>query len=570
MDHDPRVSFTLRKAKMISYSQVYADGKVSVESFVKGIPTDEAVVWCSYIVFRKDNLKIGENDLNILMPLLFSFESELQHKLTDYLGGFYNGIDCLIDRFSLLNLTQYLIAHHNDEHHELTRKEKTRLFKAYLVFCDEYLERISSGSTILDNYTAEEMLKCYMPITLLTSDIDTFTDSSLEVIKGKWFFVDFATSDKKFKKYVEDFIRIKAYDSAIEYLGYIFNIVASSIVHEPPTNVILFSEDSGKWIDFMDGMSTDTDSFDEKEGLRAVQSKPVYRLAERKYAILFLRFFVDKMFQGMLFDMAAALASAGTFEDKATAYQSLKQQVGERFSEQFLLYRTLYNTLSRRMPVILTGEEMHKVLKSGEPDYYARRNNRVFLVEFKDVRLDAQTKSSCDYETIRQKLYTCFVENEDGKPKGVKQLVNVIKNKLPEILEKMDTNTPNGGLKVYPVLIYTDGGFDIEGINYYLNGEFRKNLNRIDSRFQVKDLIMVNLNLLMKLENFFENGKIELDKVMNEFLAYKESKEQLKTVPFNKYLFQYVRKKGFDMKFTRTFKETFDELLIKEREMMMS
>lgn len=72
----------------------------------------------------------------------------------------------------------------------------------------------------------------------------------------------------------------------------------------------------------------------------------------------------------------------------------------------------------------------------------------------------------------------------------------------------------------------------------------------------------------MKLENYFLNGKIELDKVVNEFLAFKESKEQLKTFPFNKYLFQYARKKGFDMKFTRTFKNTFDELLKMERAMM--
>ena len=568
MKGDTRQPLTLRKAKMISYSQLYADEKPSVDSLVRDIPTADAVEWCSDIVFRKDNLQMGETDMHILAPLLFSFDSELQHKLTDYLGGFYNGVDCLIDRFSFLNLTHYLIAHHNDEHHELTKDEKTRLFKAYLVFCDEYLERISSGSTMPDNYTAEDMLKCYMPITLLTSDIDMFTDSSLEVVKGKWFFVDFANSDKKFKQYVEDFIRIKGYVSAIEYLGYIFNIVASSVVHEPPTNVILFSEDSWKWIDFMDGMSTDSDSFDEEDGLRAIQSRPVYRLADRKYAILFSRFFVDKMFQGMLFDMAAALASVGTFIDKKEAYKSLKQQVGERFSEQFLLYRTIENTLAKRMPVRLTGETLHKVLKSGEPDYYARRNNRVFLFEFKDVKLDAQTKSSCDFETIRKKLYTCFVENEEGKPKGVKQLANVIEKKLPEILEKTDTAAPKGELKVYPVLVYTDGGFDIEGINYYLNGEFRKNLNGADNRFQVKDLIMVNLNLLMKLENYFLNGKIELDKVVNEFLAYKESKEQVKTVPFNKYLFQYARKKGFDKKFTKTFKETFDELLAMEREMM--
>ena len=561
-------SLTLRKAKMISYSQVYADEQVSVDSLLKDMPTAEAVEWCSYIVFRKDNLIIGETDIHILSPLLFSFESELQHKLTDYLGGFYNGVDCLIDKFSLLNLTQYLIAHHNEEHHELTKDEKTRLFKAYLLFCDEYLERISFGQSMPDKYTAEDMLNYYMPITLLTSEIDTFTDSSLEVIKGKWFFVDFSNSDKKFKQFVDDFIRIKGYHSAIEYLGYIFNIVASTVVHEPPTNIIKFSEDSGKWIDFMDGMSADSDNFEENDGLSAIQSRPIYRLGENKYAILFTRFFVDKMFQGMLFDMAAALASEGIFKDKVGAYISLKQQVGERFSEQFLLYRTLEKTLFRRMQVRLTGEALHKVLKSGEPDYYARRNNRVFVFEFKDVRLDAQTKSSCNYETIRQKLYNCFVENEDGRPKGVKQLANVIENKLPDILEKSDMTVPKVELKIYPIIVYTDGSFDIEGINYYLSGEFRRIIHVTDDRYQVKDLVMVNLNLLMKLENFFVDGKIELDKVINEFLAYKESKEQLKTVPFNKYLFQYARKKGFDMKLTRTFRQTFVELVEMEKEMM--
>ena len=64
---------------MISYSQVYADEQVSVDSLLKDMPTAEAVEWCSYIVFRKDNLIIGETDIHILSPLLFSFESELQH-----------------------------------------------------------------------------------------------------------------------------------------------------------------------------------------------------------------------------------------------------------------------------------------------------------------------------------------------------------------------------------------------------------------------------------------------------------------------------------------------------------
>ena len=563
-------SLTLRKARMISYSQMYAGDKPSVESLVSGIPTDEAVEWCSYIVFRKDNLKIGECDLHILVPLLFSFESELQHKLTDYLGPSYNGIDMLIDRYSFLKLTSFLIAHHNEEHHELTNEEKTRLFKAYLVLCDEYLERISSGESIPDKYTSDDMLKCYMPIQLLTNAIDAFSDSSLEVIKGKWFFVDFANTDKKFKQYVEDFIKAKGYPNAIEYLGYIFNAIASATVNEPPTNIMMFGDSSGPWIKFMNSMCANPKDFVEDDDLNALRSKPVYKIADNKFAILFSKFFVDKLFPGLLFDMASTLASIGTFDDEVVAYRSIKQQVGERFSEQYMLYRTLVNTLSRRMPVRICGQDLHKVVKSGEPDYYARRNNRVFVFEFKDVRLDSQTISSCDYETIRQKLYNTFVFNEEGKPKGVKQLAHVIEKKLPEILSKIDTAVPNGKLKIYPVLVYTDGSFDIEGINYYLNGEFRKVIGSVDDRFQVKDLVMVNLNLLMKLENYFRNGKIDLDKVVNEYLAFKESKDILNTVPFNKFLFQYARGKGFDMEFTKTFKDTFNELLRMEREGMIA
>lgn len=563
-------SLTLRKARMISYSQMYAGERPSVVSFVSGIPTDEAVEWCSYIVFRKDNLKIGDCDLHILLPLLFSFESELQHKLTDYLGPSYNRIDMLIDRYSFLKLTSFLIAHHNEEHHELTNEEKTRLFKAYLVLCDEYLERISSGESIPDKYTSDDMLKCYMPIQLLTNSIDAFSDSSLEVIKGKWFFVDFANTDKKFKQYVEDFIKAKGYPNAIEYLGYIFNAIASATVNEPPTNIMMFGESSGPWINFMNSMCANPKDFVEDDDLNALRSKPVYKIADNKFAILFSKFFVDKLFPGLLFDMASTLASIGTFDDEVVAYRSIKQQVGERFSEQYMLYRTLVNTLSRRMPVRICGQDLHKVVKSGEPDYYARRNNRVFVFEFKDVRLDSQTISSCDYETIRQKLYNTFVFNEEGKPKGVKQLAHVIEKKLPEILSKIDTAVPNGKLKIYPVLVYTDGSFDIEGINYYLNGEFRKVIGSVDDRFQVKDLVMVNLNLLMKLENYFRNGKIDLDKVVNEYLAFKESKDILNTVPFNKFLFQYARGKGFDMKFTKTFKDTFNELLRMEREGMIA
>lgn len=557
---------TLQTARMISYSQLYQDERPSIESFVMNIPTADAVEWCSYIIFRKNSLQINGSDIHILAPLLFCFENELQKKIHDYLNGYYNRKDSLIDRYSFLRLISYLITHSNSNHHELTKDEKTRLFKAYLLLCDEYLERISCVKPIPHQYTSEDILKSYLPVQLLTNDIAHFSDPTLELVKGKWFFVDFAKTDKIFSKYVDDFVKAHQYNSPTEYLGLIFNIVANTITHTPPTSIIQFNEDSDKWINFMNSMSSEHDDFVDDDNLNALRSKPVFRTDKNRYTILFSKFFVDKMFNGMLFDLAATLTGNGTFNENVTAYLSIKQQVGERFSEQFLLYRTLEHSLSKRIPVKYTGADLHKVLKKGEPDYYARRNNRIFVFEFKDVRLDAQTKTSCDYERISRKLFNCFVENEVGKPKGVRQLSAVIEKTIPEIISKIDISAPLGAVKIYPILVYTDCSFDIEGVNYYLNNEFKKSLNQIDDRYEVKDMVMMNLDLLMMLENWFVNGKIELDKVLNEYLAFKESKEQLKTVPFNKYLFQYALKKGFDQTFTETIKNTFDELLRIEKE----
>lgn len=555
---------TLRKAKMISYSQLYPGEHPSAEELVRSVPTDEAIEWCSYIIFQKSYLKIGESDIHIIGPLLFSFESELQHKITDYLGNFYNRMDTLIDRYSLLRLVELLITFHNDDHHELTKAEKTRLFKAYLLFCDDYLEQVSRKA-MPDKFSAKDMLENYMPAQLLTNDIENFSDPSLEVVKGKRFFVDFANTDRVFKEYVQEFVNYKGYGSAIEYLGVIFNLDATTITNDTPTNIIQFGPDSKNWISFMDNMCVSTVDFKADGTLNELRSRPVYRTANGRYAILYSKFFVDKMFSGMLFDMAQTLAEVGKFKDDVSAYQSIKQQVGERFSEHYLLYRTLENTLSKRMPIQLTGESMHKILKSGEPDYYARRSRRVLLFEFKDIKLDARTKNSCDFETIRKKIYLELVENEKGKPKGVRQIAEVIAKRLPTILSDMDKYAPDGDLQVYPVIVYTDCSFDIEGINYYLNVEFQKYLGEIDNRYKVKDLILVNLNLLMKLENYFQNKKIAFDSVVNDYLSYKNSKETLYTVPFNKFLFQYARRKGFDMKFTRSFHDTFQEIVELEK-----
>lgn len=60
---------------------------------------------------------------------------------------------------------------------------------------------------------------------------------------------------------------------------------------------------------------------------------------------------------------------------------------------------------------------------------------------------------------------------------------------------------------------------------------------------------MVNINTLIMFEKAFADKKIKLDVLINDFISYKGSKEQYGVVPFNKYLFQKAKSKGYFTRF---------------------
>ena len=76
---------------------------------------------------------------------------------------------------------------------------------------------------------------------------------------------------------------------------------------------------------------------------------------------------------------------------------------------------------------------------------------------------------------------------------------------------------------------------------------------------------MVNIEQLMRLENFFAAEKLDLAYLINSYIEYKEEFELNQAFPFNKYIFQEARKVGYELKKTRWFDEVFDNLKIMDR-----
>lgn len=556
------MEMTLRYARGISYSQLYEEETGNFGELICALPTCESVMWLSYLVHQKISLLVGQTEYNIMGPLLFQFDADLQHRIINFMGPVGYKTDQFFDILSLLTTITRLLEFRNQMRKELTKEDKTRLFKAYLIICDEYLEQKGLISQT-GEYTAEDMLRYYMPFALKLNTVLSIKDPLIELIKSKLFLVDFASVDKQVAKYVDAYVSDKKCSSTSYYMLSLFNLSSKLINNEHRTNVIRLASDDKQFLcDFLDNfcisMANDTNAVN-------IQEKPLYKVDVDTYCVLYVKFFVDKFFHSMLFDIAKVCEKKGLINAvKRPAYVQLKQLVGQKFTEQYLFYRVIDKILADYKYQKMTGDEMLK-FGQGLPDYYARKARRVFLFEFKDVQLKNEIVKSGNYDTIITAIENAFVKSDKGRPKGVTQLANDIESHLREMVgENFESQT----LSVYPVLVYTDSSLDIEGFNYYLNNRFREILShrKINSNIVVKDLVMVNVDTLIMFEKAFTDKKVKFDVLLNEYIAYKESKEQNRVVPFNKYLFQKCKQKGYFYKASYIVRDVIDEMIAREKQ----
>lgn len=342
----------------------------------------------------------------------------------------------------------------------------------------------------------------------------------------------------------------------------LFSLSAKLICNEKKTNIIKIGlSDSVTMCSFLDNFCINIpDNIDDVN----IQEKPLYKVDHNTYCFLYIKFFVDKLFHSLLFDLAKELENQRLIDTKKTpAYVQIKQLVGQKFTEQYLFYKVIDRILADKRYEKKTGEEMSKI-SDGLPDFYANKGQRVFLFEFKDIQLNRKVVTSGDYDTIIKAAEKELVENEKGRPKGITQLANDIDKYLADIVGK---DRVSEKLYVYPILVYSDSSFDIEGFNYYLNNRFYEIIRtrNIPSNIHIKDVLMVNIDTLIMFEKAFSDKKLKFDVLINEYISYKNSKEQYQVVPFNKFLFQKAKQKGCFYKASYLVKEMIAEMVEKEK-----
>lgn len=145
----------------------------------------------------------------------------------------------------------------------------------------------------------------------------------------------------------------------------------------------------------------------------------------------------------------------------------------------------------------------------GIEDCYVRIGRKIFLFEFKDALFPEDAIESFDFDTIKGKIDEGMLLSKKGRKKALMQLCDNISNVFGGYYKYNDwgnTRLNSKSLEIYPVVLYTDDKFRVEGVNYYLNERFNSivsdNINdwKIEYkayRYQIKGLTVIGLEFML-------------------------------------------------------------------------
>ena len=553
----------LQKQALLSYRVVYPDRHDKIEDLLSNIPSNTAIETMSYNLSMKENQSIDEHDLDIWAPWVMKTRADVKNPIGQYALQYNLGNYALIDEYAMLLLISRLLACYNGRNEELTQDDRSNLFLAYMICCDE---RLAMNQKLPNNkMKAEEFVESYMPECFKTHNVEAPRDYRLLMIKCYMLLIEFPKVNTRFAQYVDEFCKERDIPNAKYYLDKIFLTFLEMRKKDFSNCRMAIGENQKDISRFYDSLTLDPSHYQHDMDFLMMKEKPLIKTGPNIYNFMFMKMFLDKAYTGLLFDMKDALVKREVL-DSTMGYANLRSFLGEEFSERFFFYALMKRCFGLNY-VNYSGEELEKILGKGMPDYYLRHQNRIFVFECKDVQLAAKKKLSGDYETIKKAIFEKYVANSKGHAKGIGQLANVIVEKLPSILREVDKSTPNSVIFVYPVIVYFDDCFDVEGPNYLLNKEFQRIIaeKKVTADYEVKDVVMVNIEQLMGLENFFANEKLNLANLINSYIEYKEEFELNQVFPFNKYIFQESRKVGYELKKTRWFDEVFENLTIMDK-----
>jgi hypothetical protein len=142
------------------------------------------------------------------------------------------------------------------------------------------------------------------------------------------------------------------------------------------------------------------------------------------------------------------------------------------------------------------------------------------LFESKDIFISANVKRGHDFETLLNELKKKLLVEGNGRPVGIGQLINNIRNLLTG-KDTYDANFSADRMVIYPIIVTHDAMFDAPDLNKLLQSFFSDELIKLRLEgtdiSRIEPLVIMNIDYLIVAGHLFHFGRIRFEELLEAF-----------------------------------------------------
>lgn len=407
-----------------------------------------------------------------------------------------------------LILTTYNTLDSRDLHPD----EAQRVFDAYLIVNLHANNKLQIPTRAFEQAAAADRMEDVMLTHFLyQKDYASTTDFSNQVVRGVKFY-EYLEGHPVYQPLMAEFYarqRVSGYLRMFRNLLVLFQCTG---IGRPPRQQLLLAEN------FLKAGEADEDFirslcindhitvYKKDESFTQLRNMFLFEAVPGRYLLLDINFLIDQFYKAQVFAFSAFLKS------KKMKVDFLSDK-GKNFAEK--AYLPIVLKAAFPAATLFFGDDC--INSGGEElcDAYIREGNKVCLIEFKDVLLNATVKNSADQETLYAELNKKFVANQQNSPKGITQLWNAVLDIETHGLS-FDSSHP-ANLELYSVIVYTDNSFGAEGMNKIYKEQFNDFAATVPTGVIVKELTFISLSFFELREHYFAQNLLNLFTMVDEY-----------------------------------------------------
>lgn len=420
----------------------------------------------------------------------------------------------VISRLASLKLAEFIFS---QEETLLLRNENTNtdddtnLFKAFLIINSDLNENQfhSSNEDEIEN-AIETCIINLFPVSdmgiLKNTDLEFFRLSHATIVKLKYLF-EFLNTNHDLNiiknQLLESFGKNNEEDFFRE-MKYLF----AQLLGLKTRNNYLFHVENEESISFLNTIVSQDIS--NSEDFTNFKNSPLYIVSENTYSIIDYFFVIDRFYKSIKFKIKDLY---NVFYNLSPNNRNFFSFFNLEFSEKFLMKKALDGIFNKRYHIRKIENQLE-----GEPDYYIRHNNTIYLFENKDILIAGGIKASGNLQRIDKTLKSKLLI-ENNRNVGIGQLVE----RISEIISNDFNHDPyvnnKKNITIYPILLLHERIFETPGLNYRLNKWYLESLkSKLGENYNpnfIKNLILIDIDTVIYFTHHFNKNERNFNKALD-------------------------------------------------------